>query len=292
MPSSAPPAATPLIEFRNVSKYFGNVVALEEVSFRVHSGGVACCLLGDNGAGKSTLIKTLSGVHQPSAGQIFIEGKEVAFASPRDAMAYGIATVYQDLALVPLMSIPRNFFMGREPLKRVFGIPTYDSTLANRVALEELNKFGIRVPDPNQAVGTLSGGQKQCLAIARAVYFGAKILILDEPTAALGVKQSANVLKMVMRVRSRGIGIIFITHNVQHATLVGDSFSVLNRGRTLGYYEKGEITGDELYNKMAGGREMMDLESDLRALQNSLAGETNATTAHNAPAAAHNASTA
>ena len=124
-----------------------------------------------------------------------------------------------------------------------------------------MEKFGIRVPDPNQAVGTLSGGQRQCLAIARAVYFGAKILILDEPTAALGVKQSANVLKMILRVRSRGIGIIFITHNVQHATLVGDNFSVLNRGRTLCHHEKSEISADELYNKMAGGAEMTDLEN-------------------------------
>jgi len=236
-----------LIEFQDVCKYFGSVVALEKVSFKVTSGGIACCLLGDNGAGKSTLIKTLSGVHKPSSGKILIEGEAVEFDSPRAAMNYGIATVYQDLALVPLMSIPRNFFMGREPTKKILGIPVYDSGFANRVALEELDKFGIRVPDPNQAVGTLSGGQRQCLAIARAVYFGAKILILDEPTAALGVKQSANVLKMIMRVRSRGIGIIFITHNVQHATLVGDSFSVLNRGRTLGYYEKGDITSDEYW---------------------------------------------
>ena len=259
--------APPLIEFRNISKYFGTVVALKDVSFQVTAGGVACCLLGDNGAGKSTLIKTLSGVHKPSEGEIRIDGAPVEFDSPRDAIDYGIATVYQDLALVPLMSITRNFFMGREPVKKVLGVPVFDTALAARVALEELDKFGIRVPDPNQAVGTLSGGQRQCLAIARAVYFGAKILILDEPTAALGVKQSSNVLKMIMRVRNRGVGIIFITHNVQHATLVGDSFSVLNRGRTLGYYEKHEITPDELYNKMAGGEEMASLESEVRALR-------------------------
>ena len=259
-----------LIEFRDVSKYFGTVVALKDVSFKVEAGGIACCLLGDNGAGKSTLIKTLSGVHTPSEGEILIEGKPVKFSSPRDAMNYGIATVYQDLALVPLMSITRNFFMGREPTRRVFGFPLFDSELAARVALEELDKFGIRVPDPNQAVGTLSGGQRQCLAIARAVYFGAKILILDEPTAALGVKQSANVLKMILRVRSRGVGIIFITHNVQHATLVGDSFSVLNRGRTLGFYQKDEITSDELYSKMAGGQEMTDLQTDLEKMESEL----------------------
>ena len=261
----------PLIEFVEVCKYFGGVVALEGVSFKVRGGGVACCLLGDNGAGKSTLIKTLSGAHKPSRGKILIEGREVVFGSPRDALNYGIATVYQDLALVPLMSIARNFFMGREPTKKILGVPVYDAALANRVALEELDKFGIRVADGEQSVGTLSGGQRQCLAIARAVYFGAKILILDEPTAALGVKQSANVLKMIMRVRARGIGIIFITHNVQHATLVGDSFSVLNRGRTLGYYEKGDITADELYNKMAGDKDMTDLATDITALQTQLA---------------------
>lgn len=262
--------SAPLIEFIEICKYFGSVVALEKVSFQVSSGGIACCLLGDNGAGKSTLIKTLSGVHKPTSGEIRIEGRPVVFESPRDAMSYGIATVYQDLALVPLMSIARNFFMGREPTKKIAGLPMYDAAFANRVALQELDKFGIRVADGEQAVGTLSGGQRQCLAIARAVYFGAKILILDEPTAALGVKQSANVLKMIMRVRARGIGIIFITHNVQHATLVGDSFSVLNHGRTLGYYEKGEITADELYNKMAGDKEMSDLATELDDLQESL----------------------
>lgn len=264
-------SAPPLIEFQEVCKYFGTVVALKDVSFKVTAGGVACCLLGDNGAGKSTLIKTLAGVYKPSSGKILIEGKQVSFNSPRDAIDYGIATVYQDLALVSLMSIARNFFMGREPGKKILGITTYDAKFANRVALQQLDEFGIRVSDPNQAAGTLSGGQRQCLAIARAVYFGAKILILDEPTAALGVKQSSNVLKMIMRVRQRGVGIIFITHNVQHATLVGDSFSVLNRGSTLGYYEKGDITADELYNKMAGGKEMASLEQDLQDLQSTFA---------------------
>lgn len=253
----------PLIEFENVCKYFGTVVALNKVSFRIGGGGITCCLLGDNGAGKSTLIKILAGVHKPSSGEIRINGESVSFNSPRDSIEYGIATVYQDLALVPLMSISRNFFMGREPSKKVLGIPLFDVNFANRVALQQLDEFGIHVTDPNQAVGTLSGGQRQCLAIARAVYFGAKILILDEPTAALGVKQSSNVLKMIMRVRSRGVGIIFITHNVQHATLVGDSFSVLNRGSTLGYYEKGEITPEELYNKMAGDQEMESLVHDV-----------------------------
>ncbi len=261
----------PLIEFKEVCKYFGGVIALEKVSFKMEAGGIACCLLGDNGAGKSTLIKTLSGVHKPTTGSILIDGKPVEFRSPRDAMNCGIATVYQDLALVPLMSIARNFFMGREPTRKICGISVYDNVHASRVALEQLNEFGIQVPDAEQVVGTLSGGQRQCLAIARAVYFGAKILILDEPTAALGVKQSSHVLKMIMRVKARGIGIIFITHNVQHATLVGDSFSVLNRGRTLGFYQKNEINAEELYNKMAGDKEMDDLASEINQLQENIA---------------------
>lgn len=259
-----------LIEFKSICKYFGTVVALENVSFKVVSGGVTCCLLGDNGAGKSTLIKLLSGVYKPTSGEIFIEGKRVEFETPRDAMKYGIATVYQDLALVPLMSITRNFFMGREPVKKILGVNVLDIKKGDRIALEELDKFGIRVPDPAQAVGTLSGGQRQCLAIARAVYFGAKILILDEPTAALGVRQASNVLKMTMRVRSRGVGIVFITHNVQHAILVGNYFSILNRGRCLGFFDEGSLTHDELYNKMAGGKEMTDLETDLQNMQSKL----------------------
>ena len=267
---AGPSGGAPLIEFRNISKYFSGVIALEDVSVTLDKGGTTCCLLGDNGAGKSTLIKILSGVHKPSKGEILIEGKPVSFESPRDAMDFGIATVYQDLALVPLMSIARNFFMGREPTKKIAGINVYDRKFAEEVALKELDRFGIRVPDADQAVGTLSGGQRQCLAIARAIYFGAKILILDEPTAALGVKQSANVLKMIMRVRSRGIGIIFITHNVQHATLVGTSFSVLNHGRSLGFYQQGEISAEDLYNKMAGGKEMLDLETDLKEMEKEL----------------------
>lgn len=266
----------PLIEFRNVSKYFGSVIALKDISFQVESGGVACCLLGDNGAGKSTLIKTLSGVHKPSEGEILIDGKPVVFESPRDAMNFGVATVYQDLALVPLMSVARNFFMGREPGRKIAGINMFDSEFANRVAREELERFGIRIRDAGQAVGTMSGGERQTLAIARAVYFGAKILILDEPTAALGVRQSANVLKTVLQVRSRGVGVIFITHNVQHATLVGNAFSILNRGRSLGFFRKGEITSEELYNKMAGGREMADLQTEIAQMESELSNQADA----------------
>lgn len=196
---------TPIIEVRNLVKHFGPVIALNGVSLSVEPGQVHC-LLGDNGAGKSTLIKTLSGVHKPTTGDFLVEGKPVTFKSPRDALDHGIATVYQDLAMIPLMSVMRNFFLGREPTKGVGPFRWFDTQQAEEVTREEMRKIGIDVRDPQQAVGTLSGGERQCVAIARAVYFGAKVLILDEPTSALGVRQTAMVLKYINLVRSRGLG--------------------------------------------------------------------------------------
>ncbi len=251
-----------LIDVQNISKHFGSVIALNGVSMQVLAGEVHC-LLGDNGAGKSTLIKTLSGVHQPTTGQMVVEGAPAIFDSPRDALDRGIATVYQDLAMVPLMSITRNFFMGREPSKGPGILQRLDFNRANRIAKEEMAKIGIDVRDPSQAVGTLSGGERQCVAIARAVYFGAKVLILDEPTSALGVKQASIVLRYVAQARTRNLGVIFITHNVHHAWAVGDKFTVLNRGQTLGTYEKDAITREELLNMMAGGRELEELSAEL-----------------------------
>ncbi|MDH2433063.1 ATP-binding cassette domain-containing protein [Pokkaliibacter sp. MBI-7] len=253
---------TPLVEARNLIKHFGHVIALNGISMKVHAGEVLC-LLGDNGAGKSTLIKTLSGVHSPTSGELLVDGQAMQFSSPRDALDAGIATVYQDLAMIPLMSITRNFFMGREPLKNFFGLKFLDMPAANAITHDEMQKIGIDIRDPEQAVGTLSGGERQCVAIARAVYFGAKVLILDEPTSALGVAQTSMVLKYINQVRDKGLGVIFITHNVRHAYAVGNSFTVLNRGRTLGTYSKSEITTDELQNLMAGGKELQDLASEL-----------------------------
>ena len=255
-------ATAPLIDVQNISKQFGSVIALSGVSMAVLPSEVHC-LLGDNGAGKSTLIKTLSGVHQPSAGQILIEGQPVQLGSPRDALDRGIATVFQDLAMIPLMSITRNFFMGRELTKGSGPARRFDVETANRVAREEMQKIGIDVRDPTQAVGTLSGGERQCVAIARAVYFGAKVLILDEPTSALGVKQASVVLKYVAQARTRGLGVIFITHNVHHAWAVGDKFTVLNRGKTLGTHTKASISREELLNMMAGGKELEQLSAEL-----------------------------
>ncbi|HVL52953.1 MAG TPA: ATP-binding cassette domain-containing protein, partial [Vitreimonas sp.] len=205
--------ATPLLEARNVSKYYGAVVALEDVSLAVRAGEVNC-LLGDNGAGKSTLIKMLSGVIQPDAGTLAIDGAPVRFTAPRDALDAGIATVYQDLSVMPLMSISRNFFLGNEPTVGIGPLRRYDARRAARVAREEMRNIGIEVRDTDQLVGTLSGGERQTLAIARAEYFGARVLILDEPTSALGVKESAIVLRHAISARNRGLGVIFITHNV------------------------------------------------------------------------------
>ena len=255
-------SSAPLIDVRDIVKHFGSVIALNGVSLTVNSGEVLG-LLGDNGAGKSTLIKTLCGVHKPTSGEIYIDGEQVFFDSPRDAQVYGIATVYQDLAMIPLMSITRNFFMGQEPVKRWGPFRFIDLKSADKITHEEMMKIGIDVRDPGQAVGTLSGGERQTVAIARAVHFGAKVLILDEPTSALGVRQTSMVLKFVNRVRQQGVGVILITHNVRHAYAVGDRFTILNRGRTLGTYTKSEIKMDELQNLMAGGKELADLTEEL-----------------------------
>ena len=256
------------LELKNIVKTFGSVIALGGVSLAVEQGEVMC-LLGDNGAGKSTLIKTISGVHKPSEGQILIEGKPVSFNSPRDAQRYGIATVYQHLSILPLMSVTRNFFMGREPTKGFGPLRWFDLEHANRVAREEMLKMGIDIRDPNQAVGTMSGGERQVLAIARAVYFGAQVLILDEPTAALGVKQAGVVLKYIAQARARGLAVIFITHNVHHAYPVADKFTILKRGKSYGTFAKDDVTREEVLTMMAGQEELEALEAELAEFERS-----------------------
>lgn len=253
---------TPLLEVKHVSKYFGNVIALNDVSMQLYAGEVMC-LLGDNGAGKSTLIKTLAGVHLPSEGEYFVEGKRVHFNSPRDALNHGIATVYQDLAMIPLMSIARNFFLGSEPTIGRGVLKRFDIKKAAGIARDELAKMGIDIRDPSQPVGTLSGGERQSVAIARAVYFGAKVLILDEPTAALGVKQAGTVLRYIAQARARNLGVIFITHNPHHAYAVGDRFTILKRGRTIGTFTKDELSREEMVRMMSGADELDALTHEL-----------------------------
>ncbi len=251
-----------LLEVRGLAKYYGNIIALEDISTTVEAGKVTC-VLGDNGAGKSSFIKILSGVHQHDAGEVLLDGEEVQFKSPRDALDRGIATVYQDLAVVPLMSVWRNFWLGDEPKRGIWPIRWVDIPKAKRVAKEELLKMGIDIRDTEQFVGTLSGGERQSVAIARASYRGARVLILDEPTSALGVKQSGVVLRYIVEAARRNLGVIFITHNPNHAYPVGDRFLILNRGRSLGNFAKEEISQDQLTALMAGGAELRELQHEL-----------------------------
>lgn len=253
-----------LLELDNISKYYGNIIALRDVSTYVNAGEVTC-VLGDNGAGKSTLIKILAGVHQQTEGSIRLNGEETRFDSPRDSLAKGIATVYQDLAMVPLMSVWRNFFLGSEPTKSIGPLKWIDKSEAKRVAKAEMRRMGIDIRDTEQPVGTLSGGERQSVAIARAGYFGAKVLILDEPTSALGVKQSGVVLKRIVDARKQGLAVIFITHNPRHAYPVGNRFLILNRGQSMGSFAKEEISIDELTQLMAGGAELEALEHELQS---------------------------
>ena len=253
---------SPLLESRAISKYYGNVVALKDISAELHAGEVLC-ILGDNGAGKSSLIKILSGVHQPDEGELLVDGEAVHFGSPREARDFGIATVYQDLAMIPLMSVWRNFFLGSEPCRGPGPARLLKVDEAKRTAIQELSRMGIELRDPDQPVGTLSGGERQSVAIARAVYFGARVLILDEPTSALGVKQSGMVLRYIIEARNRGLGVVFVTHNPHHAYPVGDRFLMLNRGRSDGVYLKQEITQQRLTQLMAGGSELQEMQQEL-----------------------------
>ena len=253
----------PLVELRHVGKSYGNIIALKDINLRVGAGEVTG-VLGDNGAGKSTLIKIISGLHPHTSGTLKVDGQDVKFGSPRDSLDHGIATVYQDLAVVGLMEVWRNFFLGSELRKGNYPLAPLDIAGMRRIADEELKKMGISVKDINQPIGTLSGGQRQCVAIARAVYFGARVLILDEPTAALGVKQSGVVLKYTAAARDAGLGVVFITHNPHHAFMVGNHFIILKLGRRVLDKTRDEVTLEELTSEMAGGRELAELSHELR----------------------------
>jgi simple sugar transport system ATP-binding protein len=251
-----------IVELRNAGKAYGNVRALHGVDLKVFPSQVTC-VLGDNGAGKSTLIKIISGLHQHTEGEFLVDGQPVRFSTPRDALDKGIATVYQDLAVVPLMPVWRNFFLGSELTKGPWPVRRLDIEKMKKTADEELRNMGIVLDNLEQPIGTLSGGQRQCVAIARAVHFGARVLILDEPTAALGVKQSGVVLKYIAAARDRGLGVIFITHNPHHAYMVGDHFSVLRLGTMELNASRDQVSLEELTNHMAGGTELAALKHEL-----------------------------
>ena len=257
-----PPPGTPIIQVRDLGKAYGSIIALKGVTTDVNAGEVTC-VLGDNGAGKSTFIKILAGAHEHSEGEFIVDGINRHFASPRASLSLGIATVYQDLAVVPLMPVWRNFFLGSEIIKGWGPVRRMDIARMQQITKSELAAMGIDLRDVDQPIGTLSGGERQCVAIARAVYFGARVLILDEPTAALGVRQSGVVLKYIAAARDRGLGVIFITHNPHHAYPVGDRFMLLRRGRSLGNFPKGGMTLDDLVQMMAGGAELEALSHEL-----------------------------
>jgi simple sugar transport system ATP-binding protein len=252
-----------ILELKNVNKSFGPIDVLHNISLQIRQGEVLC-LLGDNGAGKSTLIKVLAGVHKPTSGEILMDGKAVSFDRPSAAQERGIATVHQFGGTFPLMSIGRSFFVGLEPTKGWGPFKIYDRKRANEIAVKAVRDFGItRIDDGDRLVGGLSGGERQSLAIARAVHFGARVLILDEPTAALGVKQAAHVLRIVNEAKRRGLAVVFITHQVMHAMAVGDHFAVLIRGAIAADFRKREKSREEITDLMAGGETMADLEAEI-----------------------------
>jgi len=253
----------PLVQMIDIGKTYGAVRALKGINLTVNAGEVTC-VLGDNGAGKSTLIKIIAGLHPHNEGTMKVDGKEVSFSSPRESLGHGIATVYQDLAVVSLMEVWRNFFLGSEIVSSGAPLAPMKINEMRRIADEELRKMGIVVKDINQPIGTLSGGQLQCVAIARAVYFGARVLILDEPTAALGVKQSGVVLKYTAAARDAGLGVVFITHNPHHAYLVGNHFVILKLGQAVLDKKRSEVALDELTRQMAGGDELAELSHELQ----------------------------
>jgi simple sugar transport system ATP-binding protein len=257
--------SAPILELKNINKSFGPIEVLQDITMQVKAGEVLC-LLGDNGAGKSTLIKILSGVYIPTNGQILMDGAPVTFDNPRQASERGIATVHQFGGTFPLMSIGRSFFVGVEPTKGWGPFKVFDRKKANEIAVKSVQDFGItRIDDGDRLVGGLSGGERQSLAIARAVHFGARVLILDEPTAALGVKQAAHVLRIVNEAKRRGLAVIFITHQVMHAMAVGDHFAVLIRGAIAADFRKGEKSREQITDLMAGGETMAALEAEVSA---------------------------
>jgi simple sugar transport system ATP-binding protein len=252
----------PVVELRGVTKEFAGVRAVDDLSLSLSLGEVLC-LLGENGAGKSTVIKLLTGVQPPTKGEIYVHGEKVEFGSPREAREHGIACVFQEVGTFPLMSVARNFVVGAEPMKGRGPFRRIDMETASEMAISEMHKLGIRrVTDGRRLVGSLSGGERQALAIGRAIHFGARVLVLDEPTAALGVRESASVLRLIKAARARGVAVLFITHNAYHASETGDRFLVLRRGETLASFSRGEMEIADVLSLMAGGEELRELMAE------------------------------
>jgi simple sugar transport system ATP-binding protein len=246
----------PLVQAKGIAKSFGRIEALRNVSFELGKAEVLG-LLGDNGAGKSTLIKILTGLFPPDKGEILWDGEPVKFHSPRDAYDIGVATVYQDLAIVDLMAIYRNVFLGREKsITKGFGpIKWIDRKKAHADARQAISDIGIEIRDAEEPIARMSGGERQSVAIARAAYFNPKLLILDEPTSALSLRQTGRVLKSVEEARNKGISIIFITHNVYHVYPIADRFVILSHGESIAEFPKGKHSRDEVSELIVTGKE-------------------------------------
>ncbi len=251
---AAPVAA--VLSVRDISKRFGGVQALNRVSFDLRAGEVLA-LAGDNGAGKSTLIKCISGVYQPDEGEVRYKGEPVAMANPREARRLGIETIYQDLALADNLDVGANVFLGREPAKRYLGlVPAIDRKRMREAAYDVLQSLEIEIPKSKltRPVRTLSGGQRQAVAIGRAIYWKANVLIMDEPTAALGVPEQRKVRELILRLKEQEVGVIFISHNLQDIFAVSDRILVLHRGVAAGEREIDQTDHDEIVKLMVGGQ--------------------------------------
>jgi simple sugar transport system ATP-binding protein len=246
-------AAQPLLEINDLSKHFGAVHALRDFSMVVRPGEVVA-LAGDNGAGKTTLIKAISGVYRPSSGEIRLKGEPVSFSTPQEARDRGIETIYQDLALADNLSIGANIFLGREPMRKAFGyLPVLDRKRMADAARDTMALLDFHVSRMEAPVSNFSGGQRQAVAIGRAVYWNAQILIMDEPTAALGVPEQRKVISLIHQLKAQGRGVIFISHNLQDIFAVSDRIIVLRRGVTAGERKISETTHDEVVKLMVGG---------------------------------------
>lgn len=243
----------PLLEVRNLSKNFGPVQALKDLSMMVRAGEVVA-LAGDNGAGKTTLIKAISGVYKPSGGEILLRGEPVSFSAPQEAREKGIETIYQDLALADNLSIGANIFLGREPMRKAFGfLPVLDRQKMADAAKTTMALLDFHVSRMDAPVSNFSGGQRQAVAIGRAVYWNAQILIMDEPTAALGVPEQRKVISLIHQLKAQGRGVIFISHNLQDIFAVSDRIVVLRRGVQAGERRIADTTHDEVVKLMIGG---------------------------------------
>ena len=258
----------PLYEVRNISKRYGSVVALDGADFQINAGEIVG-LVGDNGAGKSTLVKCLSGAHKPTSGQIFLDGKEVTWDSPRDAIEAGVETLYQDSGLAPHLTVGANVFLGREKYQRgilgKFGF--LDNKAMNKEAHEDLERVGIAVPASSRSISQLSGGQRQAVAIGRAVSWASKVIILDEPTAALGVRESNQVLKLIERLRDRGLPVILISHNMPQVFEVADRIQVQRLGKRAGVVTPKTHQMNEVVAIMTGALKVEEKDQTLQPVR-------------------------